>query len=389
MNVLTRLCRLFPRKAVELFREGDVDHTLLLDRPLILHCRSIFGRYGAIFEIDDETGYLYALDFKNQEQPIQDAVHLFNIAELGKRRRKNPARLRLVWSKSGYRLRLEIDAVILAVLDFDGCRACCRTGFPPVCGSGWSPEGHAWRNELLAAFDDLVPGAELPSTIPVAGREEKQRRKGVPILDRLQVFSGLRPSFETWYEQREACCRKILGPMGDVVMHAIIPFAVGGGLDWYFYPNHLPGTVLATMELSEDYNRGASNRVYRNYELIMVSRLPFADFRLDGDRPPEVQRLYAIMNNLGRYGMSVPLNPGETLEFPPDFEDEQLRGACFIADAYPALPERCSKFGLMLFMEIHRSEMEFAIANGSAKLFELLKEAGVYPYTGTGRPPVI
>jgi hypothetical protein len=36
-----------------------------------------------------------------------------------------------------------------------------------------------------------------------------------------------------------------------MVMHAIIPYAIGGGLDLYYYPNGLPGTAIATKELSE------------------------------------------------------------------------------------------------------------------------------------------
>jgi hypothetical protein len=40
-------------------------------------------------------------------------------------------------------------------------------------------------------------------------------------------------------------------------------------------------------------------------------------------------------------------------------------------------------------MEIFRSEMEFSMANGSGKLFELLKAKGYYPYSDLDREPVI
>jgi len=43
----------------------------------------------------------------------------------------------------------------------------------------------------------------------------------------------------------------ILGKEHDMVMHAMIPYAIGGGLDLYYFPNKIEGVAIATKELSE------------------------------------------------------------------------------------------------------------------------------------------
>jgi hypothetical protein len=40
-------------------------------------------------------------------------------------------------------------------------------------------------------------------------------------------------------------------------------------------------------------------------------------------------------------------------------------------------------------MEVHRDEMDFAMANGTGKLIEKLKEKGYYPYSDLNRESVI
>src|SRR5262245_48239113 len=69
---------------------------------------------------------------------------------------------------------------------------------------------------------------------------------------------------QRWYDRKSSLMEASLGKEHDMVMHAIIPYAVGGGLDLYYYPNGLPGTAIATKELSEVPNQGSANNVYRS-----------------------------------------------------------------------------------------------------------------------------
>ena len=62
--------------------------------------------------------------------------------------------------------------------------------------------------------------------------------------------------YECHCEAKKAALECILGPMHDLVAHAIIPFQVGGTVDMYYFPNGIPGTGFATMELIEPDGSG-------------------------------------------------------------------------------------------------------------------------------------
>jgi hypothetical protein len=44
--------------------------------------------------------------------------------------------------------------------------------------------------------------------------------------------------------------------MHGFVGHAIIPFQIGGAVDMYYFPNGIPGTGFATVELIEPDGSG-------------------------------------------------------------------------------------------------------------------------------------
>jgi hypothetical protein len=73
-----------------------------------------------------------------------------------------------------------------------------------------------------------------------------------------------------WYDRKSALMVEILGEEHNMVMHAIIPYAIGGGLDLYYFPNGIEGTGVATKELSEIPGEGSSNDVFDCYELVDV-----------------------------------------------------------------------------------------------------------------------
>jgi hypothetical protein len=193
-----------------------------------------------------------------------------------------------------------------------------------------------------------------------------------------------------WYERKSRLMEASLGKEHDMVMHAIIPYAVGGGLDLYYYPNGLPGTAIATKELSELPNKGSSNDVYRSYELVM-----FTKHRLDLDAATDEgaefgrahSNINAILNLIARYSAQAKLNPNETCEFPADMEG--VGGKCLIFDGYACHSDDVAEdFGLLAIIEIFRSEMEYARKYGGAKLIKRLKSKEYYPCSDMGREPV-
>jgi hypothetical protein len=198
-------------------------------------------------------------------------------------------------------------------------------------------------------------------------------------------------SDQAWYDHKSALLEKSLGKEHDMVMHAIIPYAIGGGLDLYYYPHGIPGTAIATKELSESPNEGSSNEVYRSYELVMFTRHPIS---LDDARDEKTPfgrahaSINAILNCIGRYSADATLNPHETCEFPEDMES--VGGKCLIFDGYASHSDDVAEdFGLLAIIEIHRSEMDYAREHGGEALLFRLKQEGCYPYSDLDRPPVV
>lgn len=197
-------------------------------------------------------------------------------------------------------------------------------------------------------------------------------------------------AWNAWYEHKSALMEQSLGKEHDMVMHAIIPFAIGGALDLYYYPNGIPGTAVATKELCETPNEGSSNKVYQSYELVMFTRHPLnLDDAKNGAMPfgKAHDNINRVLNPIARYSAQATLNPNETCEFPADMED--VGGKCLIFDGYAHHNDDVAKdFGLLAVIEIFRSEMDFARSNGGARLIEKLKLAGHYPYSDLDRKPV-
>jgi hypothetical protein len=195
---------------------------------------------------------------------------------------------------------------------------------------------------------------------------------------------------EEWYERKTALLEERLGPEHGMVLHAMVPYAVGGSLDLYFFPQGIPGVGVATKELSELPGEGSANEVFDSYELVMFTRHPLEFDNKDEAATPfgrALQTISPILNCIARYSEQASLNPRETCEFPEEFET--LGGKCLIFDSYGQEADEPADFGLLLVLEIHRSEMEYAREHGGQDLLDRLKEAGYYPYSDLDRPAVV
>ncbi len=194
-----------------------------------------------------------------------------------------------------------------------------------------------------------------------------------------------------WDRQKSEYLESLLGKEHDMVMHAMIPFAIGGGLDLYYYPNGIPGTAIATKELVDRGGEGPSNEIYPAYELVMFTRHTLDLDEAKNDETPfglAHGNMNCILNMIARYSSEATLNPRDTCEFPEDMED--VGGKCLIFDGYaPADRLGPEGMGLMLVMEVFGSEMKFAMKNGGDELLQMLKDAGYYPYSDLDREPVV
>src|SRR5258708_38283404 len=96
----------------------------------------------------------------------------------------------------------------------------------------------------------------------------------------------------------------------------------------------------------------------------------------------------AILNCIALYSAEAELNSGETCEFPEDLES--IGGGCLIFDGQAPEPdEEQGEFGLLIVIEIFRSELEFARGNRGDELLGRLVAACHYPYSYLGRAAVV
>lgn len=182
-----------------------------------------------------------------------------------------------------------------------------------------------------------------------------------------------------------------LGSEHDEVMHAMIPFSLGGGLDLYYFPESPDGTAIATKELSPAPNEGPSNRIYGSYELVMFTRRAL-DLDAAGDESTPFGRVHRsihhILNCIGPYCLEgATLDPCETGEVPAE---EGLPNHCVIFDGYASHSDDVvRRFGLLVAIEIFRTEMEYARKRGARKLIDKLKKSGSYPCSDLDRKAVV
>jgi hypothetical protein len=119
-------------------------HTIKLGEPVTLS--SGIEPYQLVFEDDGDTGYVYVLDLRRgDEQPIIDALHLYDVRE----ERGDEHEVEFLWRDDGLVAIVFIDDVPQALIDFEEPRFMCRTGFPAPGPDAPVPT-HEWDQ---AAYD--------------------------------------------------------------------------------------------------------------------------------------------------------------------------------------------------------------------------------------------
>lgn len=204
------------------------------------------------------------------------------------------------------------------------------------------------------------------------------------------VKSFSQDEYDNDYELKEQGLENVLGKMLNTVGHAIIPFDIGGAVDMYYFPNHIKGTGFATMELLDPKGNGPKPNDYGTYELVAFTKHIYnSDYENDTAFNLIERRICGIFTRVGNFSFEAVLKPGDTCEVPSDDDDTR----CLIFDIYQPNNKEFligdKKHHLLLCMEVFRSEMDYARANGSSKLFGLLKSKGFYPYSDLDRKAVV
>ena len=193
----------------------------------------------------------------------------------------------------------------------------------------------------------------------------------------------------------------VLGKVHNMVGHAVHPFAFGGMVDMYYFPNHIKGTGFATMELINPDGNGPLPNEYGTYELVAFTKHDYGDDAEDQTPFQRIERRMCwIFSSLGMYSREAVLRPNEACILHPDHEED----ICLAFDLYQPdnrefqIGDR--KHHLLLCVEVFKSELEYvheqkngskvyAYNNGAEELFNKLKQAGVYPYSDLDRESVV
>lgn len=125
------------------------EETITVGQPVVIEGHSPHAPLGVVFEDDGTTGYLYGLDFSREDNPIVDAMLIYNVAQVVDR--DTPSLVQLFWSSDGWKAAVLINEYPHAIFDFEARRGYCRTAFPPPDRS-WTQFDHAWDDGALGLF---------------------------------------------------------------------------------------------------------------------------------------------------------------------------------------------------------------------------------------------
>jgi hypothetical protein len=117
--------------------------------PFVLEGASPLTNFVAVFEDDGDTGYLYGLDRSGADQPILDALHIYNVSAISDR--SLPSKFQIVWSADGLKAALYINDYPHAAFDFAARRGYCRSNFPPP-SPAFAAYSHEWSDSVLTFF---------------------------------------------------------------------------------------------------------------------------------------------------------------------------------------------------------------------------------------------
>lgn len=126
------------------------EQEIRVGRPVVVEAPAPEGLFSVVFEDDGDTGYFYALELARGTNPVVDAVHIYNVANVSDR--EIPSQVQIVWAGDGEKALLLINGYPHAIFDFASRRGYCRTGFPPPATVGWRDHSHAWSEEALGLF---------------------------------------------------------------------------------------------------------------------------------------------------------------------------------------------------------------------------------------------
>ena len=191
-------------------------------------------------------------------------------------------------------------------------------------------------------------------------------------------LAGNRSASDAWeatWTERQAALERLFGKSAEHVLHAVVPFHLGGQADVLVFPDHIVGaTLYVTADLTGNDSDQAPNDRWQQYELAIC-------VRGDDPWPP------GTISRLATYCRATPLNPGETMDIASAVPQPSSITAFLFAE-YGTFRLQGRTCGVLLCIGITADELQTAFDDGSTILLERLRGAGVFPFTDPAREPV-
>jgi hypothetical protein len=175
------------------------------------------------------------------------------------------------------------------------------------------------------------------------------------------------------WDERKNAIESVLGPADDTVLHAVVPFHLGGQADVLTFRKHIAGRVAATCEL---LGAPAQKRnLLGTYELVVAHR--------DGsDWGPNV------ISSLARYTCDALLQPGDTMDIRSTVPAKSTI-AGFFFDDYKRMYFKGVLSGLLLCIGLTADELSACKRGKRKAVYDALVAKKVFPYTDLYRASVL
>ena len=140
-------------------RASDVSDMLVYDFQLnvgketVMEMPSSRKPFAVVFEDDGATGYLYGLNQSIEEDPILDALHVYDVESVVDKERESI--VQVIWTCDGLKVLLVINEIPHAAFDFEAKRGYCKSGFPPS-DTNWTKFGHKWDDAVLENWAEMI-----------------------------------------------------------------------------------------------------------------------------------------------------------------------------------------------------------------------------------------
>ena len=177
---------------------------------------------------------------------------------------------------------------------------------------------------------------------------------------------------QTW-DARKAAIESVLGPSEDTVLHALVPFYLGGQADVLTFRKHIAGRVAATCELLGEPSQ--KRNLLGTYELVIA-------YRDESDWGPNV------ISKLARYTCDAQLEPGQTMDIGPAVPPRSTISGFFFDD-YKRMNFEREEAGLLLCIALTADELAACKQGKRQMVYEALVAQGVFPYTDLFRASVL